>query len=107
MTRKVKQPKLNQGKHLVPTPGNSQGADVTFTEPIPPPARPKPSDEDMIVGFFQCAFCKDELPDGVSPQEFHAFDVGWTQIGIQVWCHRHNCNIVHIDFEGHQHPATM
>lgn len=33
--------------------------------------------------------------------------VGWTLIGIQVWCENHDCNILHVDFEGHQHPANQ
>lgn len=31
---------------------------------------------------------------------------GWTPIGFQVWCTRHNANVVHVDFEGVKHPAN-
>ena len=29
-----------------------------------------------------------------------SIEVGFTNIGLQVWCHKHNVNICHIDFEG-------
>jgi hypothetical protein len=33
-------------------------------------------------------------------------EAGWTQLGFQVWCRNHNVNILHVDFEGHKHPAN-
>ena len=26
-------------------------------------------------------------------------EVGWTNQGFQVWCTRHNTNVIHIDFD--------
>jgi len=60
----------------------------------------------LSIGLYlQCALCLEEIPDGVSPEEFAEQSVGWTELGLQVWCSRHKCNIVHIDFEGQTHPA--
>ena len=51
-----------------------------------------------IVSYFHCKKCLVELPKGVSPAEWSSQDVGWTEYGIQVWCNRHNENIVGVDF---------
>jgi hypothetical protein len=51
-----------------------------------------------------CAKCSDEVADGtagaVSLREYTALDVGFTARGFQVWCRRHDVNVVHLDFEG-------
>lgn len=54
-----------------------------------------------IVQFMGCALCYAELPNGKSPQDYAHFAVGFTKIGLQVWCSRHNVNVLHIDFQGH------
>lgn len=59
-----------------------------------------------IVSFFHCELCLEELPDGVSPREYAEHEVGWTEIGIQVWCKRHECNVIHMDFEGNKFNAN-
>lgn len=56
--------------------------------------------------YLHCALCLEEKPKGVSPSEWSQTDTGWTALGIQVWCKRHNVNIVHIDFEGQKHKAN-
>jgi hypothetical protein len=56
--------------------------------------------------FFHCRKCIEELPKGVSPRDFIKVEVGLTSVGVQVWCQRHECNIVHIDFEGVSHPVV-
>lgn len=48
----------------------------------------------------------EELPSDHSPESYAHINFGATEKGIQAWCVRHNCNIVHIDFEGHKHPAN-
>ena len=58
-----------------------------------------------IVMFFHCALCLEELPKGMSMQEFELNECGWTEKGFQVWCRRHDANIIHMDFEGQKHPA--
>ena len=39
--------------------------------------------------------------------EWGGYDIGWTKLGLQVWCKKHNCNMMHIDFQGQQHPANL
>jgi hypothetical protein len=60
-----------------------------------------------IKTFFHCRRCILELPDGISPRDWAQNEVGFTEIGLQVWCRRHNANIIHIDFEGERHPASI
>lgn len=57
--------------------------------------------------FFHCAKCIRELPHGMSPQEYSRTQAGFTKLGIQVWCDRHDANVIHVDFEGIQHPANL
>lgn len=58
-----------------------------------------------ISGYIHCGLCLKEIPEGISPKHFQRVNVGWTKEGLQVWCVRHNCNVMNIDFEGHTHPA--
>ena len=60
-----------------------------------------------IVQFFHCAQCMKEKPSDMSPRDFASLEIGFTVLGIQVWCKRHEINIVHIDFQGMQHPANL
>ena len=62
--------------------------------------------ESMIISHIHCAMCLEELPADTSPQEYAMCEVGLTKVGIQVWCRRHNANILHLDFEGFRHPPT-
>ena len=66
----------------------------------------KISNQNQIQAYLHCVKCLDEIPDGVSPQEYAMTQAGWTPQGMQVWCNRHNCNVVHMDFEGNTHPAN-
>jgi len=59
-----------------------------------------------IKGFMHCSKCLHEKPDGVSPADWARVNVGWTKLGLQVWCVRHDTNVVHIDFQGQTHPAN-
>lgn len=52
-----------------------------------------------IQMYFHCKRCLMEKPDGISPAEWVRLNVGWTERGIQVWCVRHDLNVVHIDLE--------
>ncbi len=63
--------------------------------------------KNSIEMYFHCSECLKEKPKDQSPQDYRRYDVGFTTRGIQVWCCRHELNIVHIDFEGHKHPANM
>lgn len=53
-----------------------------------------------ITAYMHCGKCIDELPRGVSPSEYQRLEIGLTDIGLQVWCKRHNLNVAHIDFDG-------
>ena len=56
--------------------------------------------------FFHCGLCIAEIPNGISPRDWMRLEIGWTVQGFQVWCKRHDCNVVHMDFESHKHPAN-
>lgn len=64
------------------------------------------SNRNCINLYLHCGKCLKEIPEGTSPREYQKIQVGWTDRGIQVWCVRHDCNVIHIDFEGQTHPAN-
>lgn len=59
-----------------------------------------------IVAFMHCGLCLESIPEGVSPREWTQNEAGWTKEGFQVWCTRHEVNVMHIHFEGMKHPAN-
>lgn len=67
--------------------------------------------DNHIMSYLHCGQCLNEFKEGAestighSPQSYASYEFGWTEAGLQVWCKRHDCNVVHIDFEGQQHPA--
>lgn len=65
-----------------------------------------PTNKNEIKLYMHCALCLTELPSGSSPQSFGSLEAGWTPDGLQVWCKRHDVNVINIDFEGQQHPAN-
>jgi len=69
---------------------------VSINKNAPTVRKPK------ILTYIHCAMCMDEIPNGMSPKEYAMEEVGFTKEGIQVWCQRHNANIMHLDFEGRQ-----
>ena len=66
-----------------------------------------------IDTFLHCESCYSELKNakteedfsligavaGESQMSYSRFEVGWTNQGFQVWCTRHNHNVIHIDFD--------
>ncbi len=60
-----------------------------------------------ITSYAHCGLCMRELPDGESPSSYADYSVGFTKEGLQVFCNRHQVNIIHIDFQGMRHPASM
>ena len=58
-----------------------------------------------------CSRCADDVTEGragdVSMAEYMRLDVGFSELGLQVWCRRHDANVVHIDFEGRQPPTDF
>lgn len=63
--------------------------------------------DNNIKRYLHCKLCIDELPKGMSPQSYASIGVGWSNEGLQIWCERHQVNVLHIDFEGQQHPADL
>lgn len=58
-----------------------------------------------IVTFLHCAMCLEEVPAGESMRDWAMVEVGFTVEGIQLWCRRHNANVIHLDFEDRLIPA--
>ena len=58
-----------------------------------------------------CSKCETEFllgsTDSRSLQDYSRLDIGFTSIGVQVWCRRHDVNVVHIDFAGHKPTADF
>lgn len=67
--------------------------------------RPIPT-TNCIGLYFHCRLCMESLPKGMSPQQWCDNEVGYTELGLQVWCKRHQVNVIHVDFEGHKFPAN-
>lgn len=63
--------------------------------------------EPQIQLYFHCKRCLDELPEGLSPQEWAQLEAGWTNKGLQVWCKRHGINVIHIDFATNTADQTI
>ena len=57
-----------------------------------------------ITEHVVCQSCLQEYQNIINPsfalRDFIAIDVGFTEIGIQIWCRKHDKNICHIDFDG-------
>ena len=70
----------------------------------------KISNLNCIEAFLHCGLCIDEFKAhehrGKSPETLQNISVGWTKQGFQVWCNRHQVNMLHVDFEGQTHPAN-
>ena len=60
-----------------------------------------------MVMFLHCKKCLKKLPADQSPRDYASIEAGWTKSGLQLWCKRHEINIMHVDFEGQQHPAVL
>lgn len=66
----------------------------------------KISAKNSIVMFWHCSNCLPDRPEDKSPREWASLEVGFSKLGIQVWCKRCEMNVCHIDFEGQKHPAN-
>ena len=49
----------------------------------------------QIAGYWHCKRC---MTENLSPN----IAVGFTHLGIQIWCENHNSNIKHLDFCGNK-----
>jgi hypothetical protein len=59
-----------------------------------------------IQAFLHCGLCLEERPPDQSPRDYAQMEVGMTPWGFQVWCKRHEVNVLHVDYQGYQHPAN-
>jgi len=59
-----------------------------------------------IQTYVHCRQCIEETPPGISHRDWARFEIGFTDVGLQVWCTRHGANVMHVDFEGQRHPAN-
>lgn len=61
--------------------------------------------------FLHCKKCIQEWKDGKavgeSPETYARLTVAYTTMGIQVFCVRHQANVMHVDFQGQRHPAVF
>lgn len=60
-----------------------------------------------IGAFCHCVNCLLDRPDDISPADWGRLEVGFTLIGLQLWCRRCDKNVLSIDFEGVRHPASI
>ncbi|MDP2661328.1 MAG: hypothetical protein Q8R28_11435 [Dehalococcoidia bacterium] len=58
-----------------------------------------------ISAFLHCGKCLREKPPGLSPREWASLEVGYTPQGLQIWCERHEVNVLHLDFMGQRMRA--
>lgn len=67
--------------------------------------------QNKILNNIVCSKCEIEFKKAGtrshSLQEYSMLDVGFTNIGLQVWCRRHDVNVVHIDFNGNRLDADF
>lgn len=66
-----------------------------------------------IFAYLHCWSCLEEMQriateqGSVSPKLYARYELGWTKIGFQARCARHDANILHVDLEGAVHPALV
>ena len=53
-----------------------------------------------IQAYLHWKKCTEELPEGQSPMEYARTQSGWKNKGLQIWCNRHDENVMHLDFKG-------
>ena len=76
-----------------------------------------PTNEKQIRGYMHCGLCVMEYKElrakndpsvkDVSPGDYQRLEIGSTPLGFQVWCRRHDVNVIHADFEGRKITANM
>lgn len=63
-----------------------------------------------ITQSVHCSKCVKELAEQkipLSPQQYAKVEFGFTKWGVQLWCSRHNRNIIHVDFGDQKLYANM
>lgn len=102
-------------KHEEGCPGCAESHKEVLVLDVKDPRRP--SNEKEVRGYMHCGLCVMEYKglraknspeiDGVSPGDYQRLEVGSSPIGLQVWCRRHDVNVLHVDFEGRKMVANM
>lgn len=71
------------------------------------------TNEHAISRYIHCSLCVKEVKEGtadtsgpVSLRDYQELEVGWTKAGLQIWCKRHDANVLHLDFEGRRLPSN-
>jgi hypothetical protein len=68
---------------------------------IPPNTR-------SISSPILCSRCLHEaLVSGKNPRYYQELEVGMTPSGLQVWCVRHESNVIHLGLRGHTLPINV
>jgi len=49
---------------------------------------------------MHCKKCLDERGESISPRDYASFEFGYTKKGFQLWCTRHEENVLAIDLMG-------
>ena len=56
------------------------------------------------MSYMHCGLCLTEWKSGeageTSPRDYAQQQGSWTKLGFQLWCSRHDVNILHVDFNG-------
>lgn len=55
--------------------------------------------KDNISLYFHCRDCFKDKPKNTSMEEYSRLSVGRTDEGIQVWCRRHDKQVLHLGFD--------
>lgn len=51
-----------------------------------------------ILANIYCEKCENDVPYGESIEDYSKLEVGYTELGLQIWCQRCNANVIHIAF---------
>jgi hypothetical protein len=63
--------------------------------------------KNRIDMYLNCPRCLDELPHDVTPRDWERLNVGVTNEGVQIWCVRHDVNVMVLDFLGQKIRANF
>lgn len=55
-----------------------------------------------IRDYLYCAKCDDSCPSTETLKNWQRLSIGLTSYGLQVWCDRHNVNVLHFDLSGNR-----
>ena len=53
--------------------------------------------ENKIFSFYHCKKCLEEKGDYISARDYASFEFGATEKGFQLWCTRHEENVLALD----------